>query len=103
MPSMFRPLALGLLALAVLAAPRPAALAAQSVDACYKKCVMDRQLGGRKFACLRICNASPAKKCQDRCSPLQKSQDLRPPSATVQNIKGEYRPHPKGQKQNSDD
>lgn len=41
--------------------------ATQSIDACYKRCFMDRDLGPRRFACRRACNATPAKKCQDRC------------------------------------
>jgi hypothetical protein len=43
------------------------AAASQSVDPCYRKCVMDRAWGNAKFACLRICNRKPVKQCQDRC------------------------------------
>jgi hypothetical protein len=44
------------------------AVASQSVDPCYRKCVMEQAWGSsRRFTCLRVCNRSPAKMCQDRC------------------------------------
>jgi hypothetical protein len=43
--------------------------ATQSIDPCYKKCFLDAKgkSNGWKFACRRACNASPKKKCQDKC------------------------------------
>jgi hypothetical protein len=43
--------------------------ASQSIDRCYKKCFLDAKgkSNGWKFACRRACNASPKKKCEDKC------------------------------------
>ncbi len=43
--------------------------AAQSVDPCYKKCFLDAKgkNGAWKSRCSRSCNASPKKKCEDKC------------------------------------
>lgn len=42
-------------------------LSSQSIDSCYKKCVLEGKNGGHKHACLRICNAKPQKKCENKC------------------------------------
>ena len=41
--------------------------ASQSVDPCYKKCVMDRAWGNAKSTCLRVCRRNPAQQCENRC------------------------------------
>jgi len=42
-------------------------LSGQVIDSCYKKCVLEAKDRSRKYACLRICNAKPQKKCEDKC------------------------------------
>ncbi len=42
--------------------------ASQSIDSCYKKCFLDAKgKSSRKYACSRVCNAKPKKKCEDKC------------------------------------
>ena len=50
-------------------APTVVAPASQSIDSCYKKCFLDPKMknSSRKYACSRICNAKPKKKCEDKC------------------------------------
>jgi len=49
--------------------PRLVTPATQSIDRCYKKCFLDAKgkSDGWKYACRRACNASPKKKCEDKC------------------------------------
>jgi hypothetical protein len=58
-------------ALSPPATPRGASIVApstQSIDSCYKKCFLDAKNSKRsKYACSRVCNAQPKKKCEDKC------------------------------------
>jgi hypothetical protein len=50
-----------------ITAPSDLVQASQSIDPCYKKCVMDRAWGSATKACLRVCRNSPARQCESRC------------------------------------
>jgi hypothetical protein len=41
--------------------------ASQSIDPCYKSCVIDRVWRNAVRGCMSWCNARPRKVCQDRC------------------------------------
>jgi hypothetical protein len=41
--------------------------ASQSVDSCYRRCVMNRAWGSRTKQCMFACNRLPSRKCEDRC------------------------------------
>jgi hypothetical protein len=41
--------------------------ASQSINPCYKKCVMDRAWGNATRACQRFCRSIPSQQCESRC------------------------------------
>ncbi|HWK34554.1 MAG TPA: hypothetical protein VNR51_12855 [Hyphomicrobium sp.] len=48
--------------------PSIVVLSSQSIDSCYKKCFLEAKNSKHsKYACRRICNAQPKKKCEDKC------------------------------------
>lgn len=44
-------------------------LANAGIDSCYKKCYLDAKglSRGRRMACRRTCEATPHKKCENKC------------------------------------